>query len=176
MSSKSDLLGTIAVHADSLRLASVLRVLSRNGDLLEGLRSSAGEEFMRNPAASRSLQILGDQVLCIHTADQIYRTIIRSAVSEGFELARAYCRETGQVPQLKKQLWFHVIRMIRNALNHNFKFEFRPEDKAMLPLTWGAVSIDESMNGQALSLQMFSVDSALEWLGVLEEFVENELL
>ena len=169
---KKDLIGSIGTHADSLRLASVLRLLTRGSDLAASLQSIIGA----SPTALQpSITLLGNKSKLIHSADQLYLTLVRAAVTESLDLTRDYCRKTGQIEVLKSQPWFHIFRIFRNAFNHNFKLEFGKEDLKLLPLAWNNLSIDASDNSKELTHKLLPPSAAIDWLTDLENFISSQL-
>ncbi|WP_345970192.1 hypothetical protein WCX72_00080 [Sulfurimonas sp. HSL1-6] len=175
MLNKRELLGVIESHANNIRLVSVLRVLARRGNLGESFRVAVGEDTINNNGLRKSLQLLGDTGKLTHTADQLYFTAVRSAISEAFELTKDYCANSNQTQKMEAQPWFYVFRILRNAINHNFIIKFGKYDPPRLPLEWGTITLEASMENQELSLNMLPVADALDWLECLEEFIINEL-
>jgi hypothetical protein len=175
MVSKSNLMDVLDAHANNLRLVSVLRLLARQGDLEANFRSLIdGENLTR---FQPTIQLLNDKAKLIHSADQLYLTVIRSAVTESFDLTRKYCESTSaeKTALLKSQSWFHMFRTFRNAFNHDFRISFRPADLKLLPFSWGGLALDFSHNNEAISLKHLPLGAAIDWLNVLRDFVSKEL-
>ena len=176
MLEKNDLLGVIEAHAQNIRLVNIFRVLTFKGDVSKSFYEIIGEEAAKSPSFIKTFQLLENTDKVIHTANQLYLLIVRSVVTECFNITRDYCKKTKQNNKIENQLWFHIIRILRNSLNHNFFIEFRPFDKTLLPIEWGEVFIDASMENQLLSHEIFPISSALEWLETLENFITHELM
>ena len=173
MTSKLALSGTLETHSQNLRLASVLRVLARGHDLHAAFEAIV---LGKSPAAFQpSLQLLKNKKKLIHSIDQLYLDIVRTAVTESLELTRDYCRKTKQTKNLKAQSWFTVFRLIRNALNHNFHFEFKPEDLKELPATWNSITLDANLHGTEMTQSILPPSVAIEWLAELDEFISTGL-
>ena len=171
MYTKFQILGTLDTHANNLRLASLLRVLARSSDLEVEFRKAIG---LRRPEVFEpSLGLLADKPKFIDAVDQMYFAIVRTAVTEALDLTREYCETTGQSAILKRQSWFRVFRIIRNALNHNFRLEFNPTDRKLLPLTWKTICLTNAQDGKELTQKMFPVDVAIDWLTELDDFVSE---
>ncbi len=173
MISKLTLTQSLEAHADNLRLANVFMVLGRGHDL-----HAAFEVLVsgKSPTAfGPSLQILKDKKRLVHTVDQLYFAIVRTAVTECLDLTRDYCRNTKQTKTLKAQNWFTVFRLIRNALNHNFHFEFKPDDCKELPATWKSITIDIGHNKTELTQKTLPSSVAIDWLAELDEFISKNL-
>ena len=62
---------------------------------------------------------------------------------------------------LRAEPWYHFVRLVRNALSHNFHFEFSDTDKKRLPLTFRGRTMTPAMDGQPLTLDF--LDHALVW-------------
>jgi hypothetical protein len=169
--SKSQLSETLRAHADSLRLASAVRVLVGANKLARPFLEVAGEGAAFGPA----LSLLEDRAHAGHGARQLYLTVVRAAVTESLELTRDYCRRSNQTAALSAQAWFPVFRLLRNALNHNFEFDFRPGDRKLLPVTWRSITITAAHEGAELSQDILSPPIAIEWLSELDDFIEKEL-
>lgn len=176
MLEKNDLLGVIETHTQNIRLVNILCVLTIKGDLSKSFYESIGEEVAKNPSFIKTFQLLENTDKVIHTANQLYLLSIRSVVSECYELTKSYSEKTNQFPIMEKQSWFHVIRILRNSINHDFSVKFGKWDKTLLPIEWGGILINESMENQELSQKIFPIGSALEWLEALETFINDELV
>ncbi|WP_223510908.1 hypothetical protein [Pseudomonas sp. BF-R-05] len=170
---KIDLIGSIQVHADNLRLASVLRLLARGTDLAATLQPII--EGACPTAFQPSKTLLENKPKLIRSADQLYLTLVRAAVTESLELTRDYCSETNQSGVLESQHWFHIFRIFRNALNHNFKMDFCKYDRTLLPLAWKNLSIEVGDNFKVLTQELLPPNAAIDWLSDLENFILNQL-
>lgn len=171
MLAKADLIGTLEVHANNLRLANVLRVLARGGDL----KSSFLEVVGSTPLSSFHpvVSLLGDAPRLVHSADLLYLAIVRAAVTECLDLTREYCKGTGQTAKLKAQPWFQTLRIIRNAFNHNFRLEFSADDRKLLPVQWRSIAISEAQANCEVTHEIFPPSVAIEWLQELDTFIAD---
>lgn len=77
-----------------------------------------------------------------------------------FELLKAYCTDFDEVAKqsalmerLTSMPWYHYTRLVRNAVSHNFRFVFRPSDKAQLPVKWNGITIDSNCDGRAITYE-----------------------
>jgi hypothetical protein len=101
---------------------------------------------------------------------------IRALIKESFELIKNYCDETNQDSKFKAKSWYQFARIIRNCLSHNFKFEFRKYDTALLPVTWKSRTINASMDGKHLELKFFGYVETWELFMEYQIFVVDELI
>jgi hypothetical protein len=175
VSTKTELTGVLEAHADSIRLASTLRVLARAADLHVSFKTVIDVSSQNQVGFQKTLQLLADRPKLLHSVDQLYLTIVRAAITETLDLTRDYCRSTGQTKILKAQPWFQIFRIFRNALNHNFLIEFKEEDQKMLPVEWSGLRIDASHEEMQLTLEILPLAKALEWLEELERFISTNI-
>ena len=173
MPTKAVLSETLEAHSNNLRLASVFRLFARGHDLATPFEAIVGSQS--SAAFAPSLLLLKSKTKLIQAVDQLYLAMVRTAVAESFELTRDYCRNTTQTKALKAQDWFSVFRLLRNALNHNFRFEFRPEDLKLLPATWREITITAEHGGTDLTQKVLPPDVAIEWLAELDSFISEGL-
>ncbi len=96
---------------------------------------------------------LGAQAL-VETKRNANRALTRNLFKESFRITEAYCRNSSQLNALKAKDWFGFARVIANSLSHNFRLEFRPYDLSQLPVSYGGVTIDSSLHGKPISMQL----------------------
>lgn len=107
--------------------------------------------------------------------EELYESAHRSAIKELFPLTKLYCHRTGQLEALKSQPWFQFWRIVRNAWSHDMTFNFNPDEKALLPVTWSGVTIDVSMNGKHLTHGHCSREKLRELIETAQSYVEQHL-
>ena len=100
---------------------------------------------------------------------------LRILIKESFELIKDYSENTNQKQIFQKQTWYQFARIIRNCLSHNFKFQFNPYDKTLLPITWKNKTIDISFDNTHLQLSFFGYVEAWELFDEMNLFVKNTL-
>ena len=100
---------------------------------------------------------------------------LRAFIKEGFEVVKAYCNDTEQYDKFQQQNWFHFLRIIRNALSHNFKFDFSKENKNRFPITWKGKIITKNMDGTYLTDAIFGPMEAFVINNEMANFVMNVL-
>lgn len=171
MLSKTDLLGILEIHADQLRLINVFRVLTTKYDISSAFANLAE----RNTAFTRSFSILDDKGKLCHTVDEIYRTLLRAAISEAWELTKSYCKSTKQMELFNNQPWFNIFRFYRNAFNHDFRIIFKEKDYKLLPIEWNCLKLTLDDDGKELTYDLFPPEATLEWLEKLEDFIVRDI-
>lgn len=85
-----------------------------------------------------------------HATQQFRGSVLRNCLKEMFELVKTYGEKTKQTQAVEKAEWYQFLRMIRNCLSHDMLLDFRPGDLKRLPVKWAGITIDASMQGQAL--------------------------
>ena len=121
------------------------------------------------------LALLNNDTVMRIACEELYDSAHRSAIKELFPLTKLYCRNTGQLQALKSQPWFQFWRILRNCWSHDMTFNFNPDEKAVLPITWSGVTLDISMNGQQLTHGRCSRDKLRELLETAQTYVSQNL-
>jgi hypothetical protein len=106
---------------------------------------------------------------------EFMKMLLRALAKEAFELIKDYCDATNQGSSLIEQPWFHFARIIRNCLSHNFKFEFRKQDRKLLPVRWKNKSITAAMDGGYLELSFFGYVETWELFTEMDGFAKSTL-
>lgn len=121
------------------------------------------------------LALLNDDTAMHIATEELYDSAHRSAIKELFPLTKLYCHRTGQLQTLKSQPWFQFWRILRNCWSHDMTFNFNPDEKAVLPVTWSGVTLDISLNGQQLTYGRCSRDKLRELIGTAQIYVSQHL-
>jgi hypothetical protein len=173
MNSKKELLGVIGAHKDNLRLIFAFRRLVYSDSLLTTFDNMVkGKET----AFTQSLSLLlANKPKLHHTANEIYRALIRTALTESFQLTSYYCEKTKQTNLLEQQPWYYIFRSYRNAFDHNFKITFKDHERQHLPLVWSSLKITLADEGNDLTHNLPPPEKILEWISVLEEFISTSV-
>lgn len=140
--------------------------------ILEGNHAAFGQYTVNFDQVTRLLRNAKDRDIAIR---EFLTSQIRALIKESFELIKDYCDDTGQSQVLKAESWYQFARMIRNCLSHNFRFEFNNYDKTLLPVSWGARTIEEGMDGAPLELKFFGYVESWELFSEFQELVRNRL-
>jgi len=93
---------------------------------------------------------LGSRAL-VETKRNANRAVTRNYLKEVFRVTQSYCDKSGQYSVLESESWYHFTRILVNSLSHNFRLEFRDNDKKYLPVSYGDETLDLKMDGQAIS-------------------------
>jgi len=82
---------------------------------------------------------------------------LHALIRAPFELLHDYCEDYDQaamtslmLPQMKGMRWYTFTRFVRNAISHNFCYEFGKGDRKLLPVSWNGITLSEEMNGQVI--------------------------
>lgn len=108
--------------------------------------------------------------------DDLYMLAYRSALTDLFPLTTAYCHATDQIDKLKAQPWFAFWRILRNCFAHEMLFNFNPAERAMLPVTWSGVTIDDSMNRKPLTHGRMSYAKMYELIEAAQSFLRRDVV
>ena len=90
----------------------------------------------------------------VETKRNANRATTRNFLKETFRIAQAYCESSSQNTLLTSQSWYQFARIVVNCLSHSFRLEYRPYDLTKLPVTYDRVTLDSSMNGQSVSMDI----------------------
>jgi len=140
--------------------------------ILDHNHASFGQYSIRFSQVSDLLRNAKDREIAMR---EFLTSQIRALIKESFELIKDYCDDTGQSTVLKAEPWYQFARMIRNCLSHNFKFEFNKYDKGLLPVSWGARTIETAMDGKHLKLDFFGYVETWELFREYEQLVQDRL-
>lgn len=121
------------------------------------------------------LALFNDDTAMRIATEELYDLAHRSAIKELFTLTKLYCHRTDQLQALKSQPWFQFWRILRNCWSHDMTFNFNPDEKAVLPVTWSGVTLDISMNGQQLTYGQCSRDKLRELIETAQSYVSQHI-
>jgi hypothetical protein len=83
---------------------------------------------------------------------------LHALIRAPFEIICDYCGDYDNVmggKRLSKQMevtpWFQFARIIRNAISHNFHFQYGKYDKSLLPVAWNGITLSQDMEGKPLT-------------------------
>ena len=101
--------------------------------------------------------------------------LIRGLLKESYEIVKFYVETNAQADKFKSQDWFHFYRLIRNAVSHNFHFDFGKFDKTLLPISWNGRIIDITLNEKPLEIAFLGYDGIWELFSDLKKFADHRL-
>ncbi len=119
--------------------------------------------------------LIHDEAAMRIACEELYDSAHRSAIKELFPLTKLYCHQTGQLQALKSQPWFQFWRILRNCWSHDMTFNFNPDEKELLPVTWSGVTIDLSMNGKPITHGHCSREKLRELIETANTYVAEKL-
>jgi len=90
----------------------------------------------------------------VETKRNANRALTRTLFKETFRITESYCRRSKQISTLRSASWFEFARIIANGLSHDFRMRFSRYDLTRLPVTYNGIRIDETQDGNAISLQL----------------------
>jgi len=173
---KDDLIGMFRTAHNNCKLVYATLVLFGHEDVAKFYeRWSASLNVPKPYDETELLALLHDRDVLKHACGQLYDTVHRAALTDMFEMTKTYCQETDQDAILTKQPWYQFWRIIRNCFSHDFRFQFREYDKKQLPVTWGGVTLDLTLEGKPLTQGTMSREKILALLDDVKSFVERDL-
>jgi hypothetical protein len=105
---------------------------------------------------------------------------LHALIRAPFELLSDYCEDADKreprcqlLKSLKETTWYPFARIIRNAISHNFHFDFSSGDKRLMPITWNEITLTEDLNGQALTYKIFWHKPGYELFLEMRAFAEE---
>ena len=111
----------------------------------------------------------GDRVLI----QEFMKSQMRALGKESFDILKNYLITNSLWVEVKPNACLQFARIIRNALSHNFCFEFGKHEKSILPVTWHGRTINSSMEGQELTLSFYSPQCAWELFNDLRKLIKD---
>jgi hypothetical protein len=85
---------------------------------------------------------------------------LHALIRAPFEILHDYCEDYDKVDsalllleEMKAAPWFHYARIVRNAISHNFHFQYSKHDKTILPVTWNGITLSQETEGQAITYE-----------------------
>jgi hypothetical protein len=101
---------------------------------------------------------------------------VRMLIKETFEFMVEYTNRTSQTEKLKEQNWYNFAKILRNALSHNMRIEFKYKSyEKLLPVSFNGKIIDKNMAGSELTFDLFGLDDYTKLFLVIYEFAEKDL-
>lgn len=82
------------------------------------------------------------------------RAVTRGLFKDVFRITQAFCKKQGYLPLMKEESWYQVARLIANSLSHNFRIEYRQNDRKYLPLEYNGIVLKESDQGKPIKLDL----------------------
>jgi hypothetical protein len=173
---KDDLVGMFRTAHNNCKLVYATLVLFGHEDMAAFYAQwSASLRILKPYDEAELLALLHDRDILKHACGQLYDTVHRTALTEMFEMTKAYCQETSQDAILTAQPWYQFWRIIRNCFSHDFRFTFRDYDKKQLPITWSGVTLDLSLEAKPLTQGTLPRQKLLALLDEVKTFVEKGL-
>lgn len=98
-----------------------------------------------------------DTARLVVTSDFILNQL-HALIRAPFELLCDYCEDYDKAAPGRNLLrdlqacpWYQFARLVRNAVSHNFRYDFREADKKRLPITWHGITLTEDLDGKPIT-------------------------
>jgi hypothetical protein len=109
----------------------------------------------------------------METLFEFFKAARRMLVKESFEVVKAYAKAQGVGQVLKSSSWYEFARIVRNAISHDFHFQFKTHDQTLLPVRYGGVTIDSSLDGKDMPGSILPPGLAFDLYQEFVRFVET---
>jgi hypothetical protein len=126
----------------------------------QGLRMEAGGQWVSFEGVTAKLS--NHTTMYDLTADFLHNQL-HALIRAPFELLDDYCLDFDKMTpngklhaRMRNTDWYPFARIIRNAISHNFRFDFGKGDRKLLPVKWLWVTISEDLSGQPLTDEFFA--------------------
>lgn len=173
---KDDLIGIFRTSHNNCKLVYASMVLFGHDDMAPFYQKWSSSLDIPTPYDEKGLlALLHDRDVLKHAFAQLFDTVHRAALKEMFEVTKKYCDETNQLKLLQSQNWYQFWRILRNCVSHDFKFHFGDHDRKKLPVSWGDVTITESMEGEFLTHGVLSRENILNFLEEVKSFIDENM-
>ena len=113
----------------------------------------------------------------------LVRVTLRNAVTQHYEKIQSFCLgDSIKQPKWELASWRQCARLARNSMSHDFILNFWDQKKKQLrsDVTFtfpsgNTIEIKNSQHGQAITGDNMPLNSIIELLDVMKDFVEKEL-
>lgn len=116
-------------------------------------------------------------------AFSLFRVALRNATSQSYEKIQAFCLGNGtRQPKWQSAAWRPFARLVRNSFSHDFVINFldrktgklRGDIRYVFP-SGRRIEIKNNLHGQPITGDNIPIDSVVELLDVMRDFVEKDL-
>jgi hypothetical protein len=164
---KTDILDEFIRQDRSYRFAIISSHWLRGGDrykpsAIDEARSLQMQALGRWISYSDIADLLEQDVMCLRTTTDFVLNQLHALIRGPFELLSDYCEDYDKavpgghlVADFHGAAWYDFARIIRNAVSHNFRFQFSKRDRSHLPITWHGISLTEELDGKAMTYESF---------------------
>jgi hypothetical protein len=179
---KAEVLRTFEREETSYRLAYLCTLWLRNtanfvpsaADKARGLHMKARGEWISYADLAEKLQKDPDRNIIVSDFNLTHlHTLIRAPL----EVLRDYCEDyDAEVPEarlyatLKATGWYLFATLIRNAVSHNYRYEFSNGTRQMLPLTWNGFALTQDLQGKPIDYETFWYKGGYELFLEMKDF------
>ena len=86
---------------------------------------------------------------------------LHALIRAPFEILHDYCEDWDKkiqrdlLKELKEAPWYIFTWHIRNAISHNFHFDFSGRYKQRIPITWNGITLTDDMEGQPMQYELW---------------------
>jgi hypothetical protein len=140
------------------------------------------EKLFRNPLAINQVEYATLRNILIDKnndtdilLNEYEKNNYRNVISPSIELIKQYCIKTGQLDIFHKSELFCFVKVFRNALVHDFKFNFHTEEIKKLPLKWRGYTLNQKLQGIDVKFHHLKQDDLPHLIEDLEKEIKSKL-
>jgi hypothetical protein len=163
---KSEILAAFEREDTSYRLAVLSTHWLRNtapfkpsaADEARGLSMRAGGRRISYSDIADKLEQQGREAV----VSDFILTQLHALIRAPLELLDDYCDDYDlEVPtvkltaKLRAAPWYRFAKIVRNAVSHNFHYDFGKRDRESLPVTWNGITLTGDLQGQPVTYETF---------------------
>ena len=171
-----DLIGQYRTALNRIQLAYATIILWNYPDIPDAFNEIYDAMHPKLSQFPEVTRLVHDKEAMKIACNDLYMLAYRSALTDLFPLTTAYCHATGQTDKLKAQPWYAFWRILRNCFAHEMVFNFNPTERAMLPISWSGVTIDDSTNRTPLSHGHMSYAKMHELVATAQSFLLSDVV
>jgi len=100
---------------------------------------------------------------------------LHALIRSPFEVLRDYCEDFGEElsAELQATKWYWFARIVRNAISHNFRYNFDKRTRKRLPLTWNGITLTQDLHGKSIAYGTFWHRPGYELFLEMRRFAES---
>lgn len=94
---------------------------------------------------------------------------LRALIKESFEVVKQYSKQVSMFDTFKEQPWYHIARLVRNAIAHSGHFKIKQNEQYQ----WRNVRLCDQDNGRPLKIEFLGFDGAYALFEEMYQFLRE---
>ena len=95
----------------------------------------------------------------------------RALIKESYEVIKDFCNNHDLFEELKNQEWYEFVRLLRNGISHDFRFDFSRYHENQFPITWKTISINYDLDGEFIPSSLLSHEIVIDIFKNMRKFI-----